>query len=256
MSFVSDESDDVNDFWFEHKEIEPQTIEEKKFMDYLFKFQEGDFSAKREFVDFFINASDWNIYVLGIRLFVAICSHSDMEMLAPFLSECDEKQLRVFLAYIPEALTVQAAPFLLALYEEWEDAYVGQDIARCICEMLGKEYHDEVHYDVNELGDLFVSFSKGNDLTLYYYKGQLYSAGEMTKRIISMAMYCRSKSKKFLGDQMPSILSNGIGVECPVHYNVEINDDTISRLYEYVDAVIGKQQSRGEKYFYNHIIIG
>lgn len=244
----------TDNFWFDNTEISFETNEEKVFLNYLIRFQNGDFSAKREFVDFFLNTSDWNIYVQGVRLFMAICSHSDMEMLTAFLNECDEEQLRVFLAYIPEALTVQVIPILLALYEDWEDTYLGQDIARCICGLLGKEYHEEIHYDVNELGDLFISFSKENDLSMYYYKGKIYFAGEITKKIISMATYCRSKSKKFLGDQMPSILSNGTGIECPVHYNTEINDDTITRLYGYVNTIIEKRQLRGKKYFYNHII--
>lgn len=244
-----------DNFWFDHKEITNEMSEEKVFLDYLLRFQNGDFSAKREFIDFFLNTSDWNIYVLGVRLFMAICSHTDLERLTMFLNNCDEEQLRVFLAFIPEALTVQVVPLLLAVYEDWEETYIGQDIARCICEMLGAEYHDDTHYDVNELGNLFISFSKENDLSLYYYRGRVYFAGDITKKIISMAVYCRSKSKNFLGDQMPSILSNGTGIECPVHYNTEINSDTISQLYGYVNTIIQEQQLRGKKYFYNHLII-
>ena len=63
------------------------------------------------------------------------------------------------MAYISESLTIQAIPFLLALYEEWEDTDLGSDIARRICEMLGEEYYDENHYTVHELGNLFFSFS-------------------------------------------------------------------------------------------------
>ena len=49
-------------FWLNDKEIETRTIEEEKFVNYLRGFQKGDFSGKGEFVDFFLNASDWNIY--------------------------------------------------------------------------------------------------------------------------------------------------------------------------------------------------
>ena len=243
-----------NNFWFDPKEIKMQTTEEQKFIDYLFEFQKGDFSSKKEFTDFFLSTSEWNIFVLGMRLFMSICSHSDMDMLTEFLSECDEKQLRVFLAYVPEALTVQAVPFLLALYEEWENTYVGQDIARCICEMLSEEFYDEIHYSVDELGDLFFSFSNKNDLSMYYYKGQVYFVGEISKKIITMAAYCRSKALNFLGDQMPSIISNATGIECPVHYDVEISNDSIGQLYEYVKTISKMQQLPGQKYFFNYII--
>lgn len=248
----------IDNFWFGLQEKSVVTnekpIEEKIFMDYLFKFQNGDFSAKREFVDFFLNASEWNTYVSGIRLFMAVCSHSDIELLSSFLSECDENHLRVFLAFVPESLTIQAVPYLLALYETWEDTDVGQDIAKTICEMLGEEYHDEVHYDVNELGNLFISFSEKNDLLLYYYDGKEYFVGEMTKKIISVAAYCHSKSIGFLCDIMSSVISNGTGVECPVHYNINISDDVMNELFEYVKSLIEKQQTPGKKYFFNHII--
>lgn len=220
----------------------------------MFQFQSGDFSNKKEFVEFFLNTSDWNIYVMGIRLFMTICNHSDMELLSEWLSNCDEKQLRVFLAYVPESLTVQAVPFLLALYEIWEETYVGQDIARCICEILGENFYEEKHYDIDELGDLFVLFSDENDLNMYYYKGQRYFIGEMTKKIITMAMYCQSKSKKFLGNQMSSIISNGTGKECPIYYNVEITGEVISSMYEYVNNIAQIQQTVGNKYFFNHQI--
>ncbi len=241
-------------FWLDDKEIKTRTIEEEKFMNYLRDFQKGDLSGKRKFVDFFVSASEWNIYVLGMRLFMAICSHSDMEMMTAFLSECDEKKLRVFIAYIPESLTMQAIPFLLALFEEWEDTSLGQDIARCICEMLGQEYYDENRYTVDELGNLFFSFSKKNDLSMYYYRGQTYFVGEVSKKIITMTAYCRSKAINYLEDQMPSVISNATGIECPVHYGVEISSDSIGQLYAYVKMISKEQQISGKKYFFNHII--
>ena len=53
---------------------------------------------------------------------------------------------------------------------------------------------------------------------------------------------------------MPSILSNGTGIECPVHYGTVVDDNVIYQLYEYVDQVVLKQQLCGNKYFYNHLI--
>ena len=232
-----------------------KTSDEKTFLDYMLQFQSGDFSNKKEFVDFFLNTSDRNIYVQGFRLFMAICNHDDMDLLTEFLSGCDEKQLEVFLAYVPQSLTVRALPLLLALYETWEETYVGQNIARIICEMLGEKYFEEKHYYLDELGDLFVRFSKENDLNLYYYNSQRYFAGDMTKKIITMAMYCRSQSKRFPGDQMSSIISNGTGTECPVYYDVEITDEVITSLFEYVSNIAELQQIAGNKYYFGHQII-
>ena len=183
----------MDSFWFDNEKIINKLDEENKLLNYLVQFQDGDFSSKEEFVNYFLNTSDWNTYVLGTRLFMAICSHSDVKMVIPFLSECNKKQLQVFLAFMPESLTIQFVPLLLALYEDWKDTDLRQNIVRCICEMLGYEFHYEIQYDINELENLFISFSRENDLFLYYYRGQPYFVGDMTKQIISMAMYCRSK---------------------------------------------------------------
>lgn len=244
----------LDNFWFNYREMKNEIKEENEILNHLFRFQFGDFSMKEKFVDFFLHTSDWNEYVLGVRLFMAICSHSDLEMITEFLSKCNEKQLQVFLAFMPESLTVQTIPLLLALSEDWKGTYIEQDIALCIREMLGSEYDNEVDCNINELGNDFILFSKENDLSLYYYRGKPYFAGDMTKRIVSMAMYCRSNSKKFLSNQMPSILSNGTGIKCPVYYGMDISNNVVGRLYGYINKVINKQQVRGQKYFYNHLI--
>ena len=55
-------------------------------------------------------------------------------------------------------------------------------------------------------------------------------------------------------DQMPSIISNSTGVKCPVSYGVEINDEIINRLFDYVCVVASLSQEKGQKYFYNNKI--
>lgn len=229
--------------------------EKQVYLQFLSRFKKGNFSNKKKFVDFFSTASDWNIYVLGIRLFMAICSHSDMEMLVSFLSRCSDEQLRVFLAYVPESLTIQAIPFLLALYEDRKGACIRQDIARCIYEILGCKYDEKRSYDINELGDLCISFLQVKDPSKYYFKGKTYFTGDMTKEIISMVIYCRAKSLKFLSDQIPSILSHETGIMCPIRQNTDINSDAISQIYGYVNVIAKQQHIRGSKYFYNHIIV-
>lgn len=242
----------MNNFWFENvnENLLEGDIEESKFLEYLYQFQQGDFQNKEQFVEFFLNSSE-EVFVLGIRLFMAIASHKDFALLEEFLGECEEDELRVFLAYVEESLSVQVIPYLLALYEEWEETSVGDDIARCICGMLGRKYMDGETYDIEQLGRFFVEFSNGHDLEKFYYNGEEFFAGDLSKLIIRVAMNCQNKKILFYTDQASSILSNSFGFKCPVFYGVEIDDNKISELYEYVNALSTIEQEKGKKYFYN-----
>ena len=141
----------MDKFWFENvgENYLEGDMEEKRFLEYLKQFQQGDFSKKEQFVEMFLNSSEDEIFILGMRLFMAIASHKDFELLEEFMSECDEEELRVFLAYVEESLSLQVIPYLLALYEDWEGTDVGDDIARSICGMLGQRYIDGESYDLN-----------------------------------------------------------------------------------------------------------
>lgn len=246
----------MNSFWFaEVKDIlNNGGQEEIEFLEYLQKFQEGDFADKEHFVQFFLNAADDEIFILGMRLFMAIASHKDFDLFEGFLEECEEDELNVFLAYVQESLSLYAIPYLLALYETWEETYIGEDIARCICGMLGQKYIEYENYDIEQLGNLFKTFANEHDLDLYYYNGQEFYAGDISKTIIKVAMDCKNRNVQFYADQPSSILSNSFGLECPVSNETEIDEDKIKELYNYVEKIASIEQTKGEKYFYkNHI---
>ena len=244
----------LNDFWF--KPIDTCEItgndETDKMISYIKEFQNGDFQRKEEFVDFFLNASDDNILVIGMRLFMAIASHEDFELLEEFLSESEEDELYVFLAFVEEALSLQVLPYLLALYETWEDTEVGDDIAMHICNMLGVTYHEEENYDVEQLGRLFIEFANNHDLNQYYYDGEPFYTGEMTKKIIQIAMECRQREGEFYTDELSSIISNTCGKECPVAYGIVVSDSKIKEILDYVSDVSKFECGKGEKYFYGN----
>lgn len=230
-------------------------MEEKRFLEYLQQFQQGDFSNKKQFVEFFLNSSEDEVFILGMRLFMAIASHEDFELLEDFMSECDEEELRVFLAYVEESLSLQVIPYLLALYEEWEGTGVGDDIVRSICGMLGQRYIDGEGYDLEQLGDYFKDFAENHNLEKFYYNGEEFFSGNLTKLVIRVAMNCKDKNMHFYTDQAPSILSNSFGIMCPVFYDVEIDDNKVSELYDYVNTLSAVEQEKGEKYFYGHKVM-
>lgn len=156
------------------------------------------------------------------------------------------------MAYVEESLSLQVIPYLLTLYEEWEDTNVGEDIARCICGMLGQRYIDGETYDLEQLGNFFMDFANGHDLEQFYYNGEEFFSGNLTKIVIRVAMDCKNKKMKFYTDQAPSILSNSFGLRCPVFYETQIDDERISELYDYVYTLSTVDQEKGEKYFYRH----
>lgn len=151
-------------------------------------------------------------------------------------------------------MSLHAIPYLLALFEDWEETYVGKDIARCVCVMLGQRYYDEKEYNVEELGAMFIEFTEKHDLSLFYYKGVEYYAGDLTKTLIEVMMDCCKKGKEFYTDQIPSILSNSSGIKCPVSYGIIINQEKIMETYDYVSIISNIDNEKGKKYFYNHKI--
>lgn len=250
----------INDFWFDNAEIfkekiETMSEEEKELLKYIIKFQKGDFSEKEKFVNFFVNNSERKIFVIGMRLFMAIANHEDFSLLNDFFEERDEEDLRVFLAFVEESMSMQAVPYLLALFEDWEETLVGDDIARCICEMTGKEYCQDQVYTIQQLGEYFIEFSNQNDMDYYYYSGIMLFLGDLTKKTIIFAMDCKQRKKPYYADQISSVLSNSVGKKCPVSYGVEITDEIVEELYSYVKSISVMNIEKGSKYFYNHKIM-
>ena len=245
----------LHDFWFENVnnfniQNAANQCEESEMIEYIRQFQNGNFQSKKEFLNYFLYSTDRRVFVVGMRLFMAIADHTDFGLLEEFLSICDEEQLRVFLAFVEESLSLHSIPYLLALCEEWEDTYVENDIVRCILGMLGQEYYQEEKYDIEQIGESFVEFAGKHDLNKYYYNGEEYFSGNLTKLIIPIAMDCHHKNKVFYFDQISSILSNSSGIECPVSDGVTVDDSKVKELYDYVLSISKMEQQKGEKYFY------
>lgn len=249
----------TKNFWFERLNdlngiSTTNQCEESELFEYIRQFQNGNFQSRQDFCEYFLSSTDQRVFTLGMRLFMAIASHEDFTLLDGVLGNCSEWQLRVFLAYVKESLSLHAIPYLLALFEDWEETEVGNDIARYICVMLGQKYYEEEEYSVDYLGDLYVSFANKHNMNLFYYEGEEYFAGNLTKMLITIAMDCLKKRKAFYTDQIPSILSNSSGIKCPVSYGAIIDDGKMKELYNYVMTISQMEQKKGEKYFYNYRI--
>lgn len=250
-------TDLIKGIWFGESEEslydESNSVEQNKLLDYYLKeFKQGDFSKKLEFIDFFTQTGDSKVYNLGIRIFLSIAKHEDFSYIQEFLLECDEEELRIFLAFVEESLSYQSIPYLLALMDVWEETYVGEEIAQVISDMI-YDNNDDVEYGVYsvvELENKFIEFSEMNDLNRYYYSGEEFFVGDLTKTLISDAFICKSNRKPFYYSQISSILSNSTGILCPISTGTIIDEKKINELMEYVEKVAGLKLEKGCKYFY------
>ena len=249
----------LEDFWFDnvstyYKDTKRISDEEREFLNYMKTFQEGDFSNKTAFLDFVFHSCSRDIFVVGMRLFLTIATHEDFVLFIHFFEECEEDELRVFLAFVRESMSIQVIPYLVTLYEDWEETPVATQIAGCICDMLGEEFFEDEEYDAEELVEMFDDFKENNDLNKYYYYGEEFSLGNLTKEMISIMMDCKQRNQTYYAGQISSILSNITGIKCPIVYGDEITDEKVANVYNYVKEISNMKMEKGRKYFYDKLI--
>lgn len=240
--------------WFGEKAervFENPSEEERIIDDYLLQFKNGNFQNKREFIDSFLHCNDPEAFLMGIRIFVAVCTHKDFDALTDFFALCDEKPLLTFLAYVKETLSLQVIPYLLAVLETWLETDVGIEIHRNLLEMLG-QFSDEEYADVEECGQAFLGFSSTNDLQKYYYRGEPVNYGNLTKSLIMIAMSCKSKNRPFYASVICDVLSNSFGIQCPIASGEMVTDDKAKDLFAFVERIAQMKPEQGAKYFYGH----
>lgn len=249
-------TDLIKEIWFGEREESlydaSNSIEQNKLLDYLKEFKQGDFSKKLQFIDFFTQSSDSKVYNLGIRIFLSIANHEDFSYIQEFLVECNEEEIRIFLAFVEESLSYQSIPYLLALMDEWEETDVGEKVAQVINDMI-YDNDDDVECGINsvvEVENKFIEFSQKKDLNRYYYSGEEFFVGDLTKTLISDAFICKSNNKPFYYSQISSILSNSTGILCPISTRTVIDDKKINELMDYVKKLADLKLERGCKYFY------
>ena len=88
----------MDNFWFEdvRDKFLEGNMEERKFFEYLQQFQQGDFQHKEQFVEFFLNSSEEEVFILGMRLFMAIASHKDFALFEDFLVSVRKRNYAYF----------------------------------------------------------------------------------------------------------------------------------------------------------------
>ncbi len=228
---------------------------------YLAAFQKGDFSKKADFVELFTKSGDREVLCVGMRIFMAVCSHDDFELLMDFFENPDDyDDFRAFLVSVTESLSYQSIPYLLALHDLWADTVIAAEIAFILNGMLHFAPPDGLlegkygEYTTEQIGEAFLAFGESHDLNSYYYDGKEVFLGDFTKQLMGDAIYCRGNNEPFYSAEIPSILSNSTGIECPVKPDDEIDEEKIGAILDYIDRLPKEKFQRSCKYFYGYLI--
>ena len=88
--------------------------------------KKGDFSVKNLLIDLMNTTKDDAVLNLCIRLFCSVCTHEDLEnpQNLNFLANVSELGALTFASSAINSLSYEVIPYLLALWEDWEDTDV------------------------------------------------------------------------------------------------------------------------------------
>lgn len=250
-------------FWI--KEIqhndEQYDTDEYWLIEYLAAFQKGDFSRKADFAALFTKSGDREVFCVGMRIFMAVCSHDDFELLMDFFENPDDYyDIRAFLVSVTESLSYQSIPYLLALHDLWADTVIAAEIAFILNGMLHFAPPDGLYegkygeYATEQIGEAFMAFGEEYDLNSYYYDGKEVFLGDLTKLLMGTAIYCMRNNKLFYSTEILSILSDSTGMACPVKTDEYVDEEQIGAILKYIDQLPKERYQRGCKYFYGHLI--
>lgn len=230
-------------------------------IEYLTAFQKGDFSRKGDFVKLFTKSRQREVLSVGMRIFMAVCNHDDFELLMNFFENPDDyDDFRTFLVSVTESMSYQSIPYLLALHDLWADSVIAGEIAFILNGMLHFAPPDGLYegkygeYTTGQIGEAFLAFGENHDLNSYYYDGKEVFLGDFTKRLMEIAIYCKANNEAFYSAEIPSILSNSTGIECPIKPDEFVDEEKIGAILEYIDQLSKGKYQRNRKYFYGYLI--
>ena len=251
----------LNDIWFgeigEHNSDGNLDPTEKKLLEILTAFQQGDFGQISELPMISCSTSNIDIRRFALRLFLSASNHNDISnivLLNNMLDEASESDVYDFCYYSESTLSLQTLPYLLALFETWEDTDAGELICQTIGYTIDYLPAQDGDCSLDELAYECKSFLSTHDQEKYYYAGNEFFVGNLTKQLVSEAMICRAKAKPYFSDQVPSILSIVTGIKCPVQGGTQITDTVLKQIMNYIKVLSSKEWIPGCKYFYGHII--
>ncbi|WNU94016.1 MULTISPECIES: Imm47 family immunity protein [Streptococcus] len=216
--------------------------------------KKGDFSVKNLLIDLMNTTKDDAVLNLCIRLFCSVCTHEDLEnpQNLNFLANVSELGALTFASSAINSLSYEVIPYLLALWEDWEDT----DVAVAIRDSLDSylDYYDVLgeEADLDEVGQYYLDKVQSVDKRLYYYeKGPIF-LGDLTKIIFQRLYMAANQKERFALFIQPSLLSVLSGYHFPLEYGQEVSEQDLRKAQEFVDFLAQKEWKKSTKYFYGY----
>lgn len=226
----------------------------KQLLKILAELQEGNFEQISELTKISQISQDSDIRRSALRLFLSAASHDDIPLLGNMLDETSEAVVNDFCYFAESSLSPQILPYLLAMFETWEGTDIGEQICQTIGYVINSLPAQDGYCSQDELVNECKQFLNTHDQKKYFYAGSEFFVGTLTKEMISEMMLCKSKSKPYFSNQLPSILSISTGIKCPLQAGIQITDIVVEKVMHYVKALSEKKWIPGRKYFYGNLI--
>lgn len=216
--------------------------------------KKGDFSVKPLLIELMNQTKDESVLNLCIRLFCSICSNEDLRDISNlrFLSDTSEFAIFTFVTGAVETMSYEVIPYLLALWDEWEDT--NSDIENAIKDALDYYFYDQKlltdEATKEELEELWTLVHDRREPDIYYYKGYPVFPGMFAKEIMTSLYVGIQGEGKFHTYLQSALLSTYTGKRVPVKNNERISKKDIESMVDYIENVSKQEWMEGRKYFY------
>ena len=223
-------------------------------------FKKGDFTVKNLLIDLMNQTQDEVVLNLCIRLFCSVCTHEDLKKVENFhfLSSASEFAVFTFITGAVGTMSYEVIPYLLTLWEEWEDTEteVEYAIQDALDSFLNYRSILEDNVTLEEVGSLYLNITENKNLDCYYYKTLQVFPGLFTQEIITDLYIAAQKEQRYHLYLQASLLSIYTGKQVPVDTNTLISKNEIDLMVRYIDELSDKEWAEGMKYFYGHPVEG
>ena len=216
--------------------------------------KKGDFSVKSLLIELMNQTKDESVLNLCIRLFCSICNNEELRDVSNlrFLSDTSEFAIFTFVTGAVDTMSYEVVPYLLALWDEWEDS--DSDIEYAIKDALDYYFYDQKlltdESTKEEVEELWTLVHDCREPDTYYYKGNPVFPGMFAKEIMASLYAGIQVEGKFHKYLQSALLSTYTGKRVPVKVNETISKKDIYSMVDYIEDVSKREWMEGRKYFY------
>jgi hypothetical protein len=211
----------------------------------------GNFSARRQLLDA-MSGADVKLRNACCAVYCATARHDDIGLLMEALDPAAESDVKAFALYGSHTLSLHTVPYLLALLETWEGTSLEQKLGDALQALFPPDDNRASTFEA--LREFYGGLADRFDPAVYYLWGKPAFAGDLTRRLITLAAEAKRLGKPLEAFEVPMLLSVWCGLECPVSFASVIDDTTMGRILAYVKSIASMEWRRGGKYFYGHAV--